>query len=543
MSTSPGKDAASPYSRHVTTRILDFTSSATPWHRRLWGVGSFLALEELHEAGQWVEKKVIHSSAIDWQKRALERMLGSDKALGDRIRRQELQNILRGDLSIASANRRRLRNFIDVCRPGYLERWADHVAADEPPRAELLARSVAAHLLDHGHSFAGVQRWIRDGRRDISALDLVKEAAKLADQEIAEWEVFVPFLELAQNESLAAHLGHWSPRNQLPTWLDLCGYTTDDSYAGGFTYKIEARDYERAIEIADDMVERLKARSRFARLKGNVIPAREVYVKGVAGGVPLRTGDRGAQILSLQSERMIYAVGQEVQRTGTEHRNFIDDALEVAATLNTGALAPAISGSWAALESLLTEPRDDTEPGKVVAAQRTAQLVACSWTRAELTTISHQLRDKKDDATAKVVAGLSTNRERAEYIASLIETGGSIPLKRSWRLRSDVAAIERMRDVVQQPQAVLGRVKFYLEYSLRGLYRARNIVVHGGSTGGVALPSVLRVTAPLVGAALDRISHAYFTNGTPPLVLATRAEFSLDHAGDELGPHICRLLE
>ncbi|MFC8258392.1 hypothetical protein ACFUNF_12365 [Streptomyces sp. NPDC057291] len=527
----------------MTTRILDFTSTATPWHRRLWGVGSFLALEELHEAGQWVEKKVISSGAIDWQKHALERMLGSDKALGDSVRRKELQNILRGDLSIASGNRRRLRNFIDVCQPGYLERWADHVGQDDPPRAELLARSVAAHLLDHGHSFTGVQRWIRDGRRDISALELVREAAKLADQQIAEWEVFVPFVELPGHESLAVHLGHWSPRSNLPAWLDLCGYKLDDSHKGGFTYKIEARDYERAIEIADDMVERLKARSRFARLKGSVIPAHDVYVKGVLGNAPLRSGDRGAQILSLQSEKVIYAVGLDVQRTGTEHRNFIDDALEVAATLNSGALAPAISGSWAALESLLTEPRDDTEKGKVVAAQRAAQLVACSWTRAELTAIAHQLRSNKNDSTAKVVERLSSNRERAEYIASLIDADGVIPLKRTWRLRSDVAAIERMREVIRQPNVVLGRVKFYLEYSLRGLYRARNIVVHGGSTGGVSLPSTLRVTAPLVGAALDRISHAYFANGTSPLTLATRAEFSLDHAGDELGPHICRLLE
>jgi hypothetical protein len=67
--------------------------------------------------------------------------------------------------------------------------------------------------------------------------------------------------------------------------------------------------------------------------------------------------------------------------------------------------------------------------------------------------------------------------------------------------------------------------------------------LYGGSTVGVELPATLRVTAPLLGAALDRVTHAYLVGGTSPLSLAARADVALKLVGDDLGPHGCDLLE
>jgi len=36
-------------------RLLDFTGETTPWQRRLWSLGTVLALRELHEADPWVD--------------------------------------------------------------------------------------------------------------------------------------------------------------------------------------------------------------------------------------------------------------------------------------------------------------------------------------------------------------------------------------------------------------------------------------------------------------------------------------------------------
>jgi hypothetical protein len=100
-----------------------------------------------------------------------------------------------------------------------------------------------------------------------------------------------------------------------------------------------------------------------------------------------------------------------------------------------------------------------------------------------------------------------------------------------------------MKDLLADRHNVLGRVSRYLEVSLRRLYRCRNIVLHGGSTCGVALPATLRVSAPLVGAALDRLSHADLTSGITPLALATRAEIALKLVEDDVGPDLCDLIE
>jgi hypothetical protein len=78
---------------------------------------------------------------------------------------------------------------------------------------------------------------------------------------------------------------------------------------------------------------------------------------------------------------------------------------------------------------------------------------------------------------------------------------------------------------------------------MRRLYRTRNIVLHGGSTQGAALKAALRVAAPLVGAGLDRITHAMLIEGLAPLDLAARAEVGLKLVGGETGLSVVDLLE
>ena len=66
-----------------------------------------------------------------------------------------------------------------------------------------------------------------------------------------------------------------------------------------------------------------------------------------------------------------------------------------------------------------------------------------------------------------------------------------------------------------------------MDTSLQRLYRQRNLVMHGGRTDAVALRATLRTCAPIVGAAFDRIAHAWFDRGTKPRELAAQAEIAL----------------
>lgn len=537
-----GRDPRSGYSRHVTTRMLDFTSATTPWTRRLWDVSSLLALEELHEAGVWVDRRVLSQGAVDWQRHALERFLGNDPALGSPTYRRELRECVTTTLTLASDGRRKLRHLIDVARPGYLDRWAGCVAVDDPPRPELVARAVASHLLDSGHSLFGLQRWLRDGRQSLAAVDLLTEAATLLATPPRRRRVVVPFHALHRHEELAGHLPHWRTADETWTMIAEAGLKPPERIVGSLAFTVEARDSVRAVEIAFDLVERMQARARFAA-GGPVLPLGEAYVAGEAKPLPLQPPARGAQVLSLAAERQLYVVGDEVQRFGEHSRSTVDDALEIASGLNQGPLAPAIAGGWAALESLLTEARDPDEREKVVAAARAAALVAASWPRAELTALSYRIREVKDGDLAARLDACASNRERAAMISAELRSGGALPLIRSWRTGSDAACVLRLRELLSDDRRVLERVRGYVEMSLRRLYRCRNIVLHGGSTGGVALPAALRVTAPLVGAALDRLTHAHLVTGVAPIALASRAETALHMVGDDLGPDLCDLLE
>jgi hypothetical protein len=52
------------FGEHFAVRLLDFTADTTPWQRRLWGLGTVLALRELNEAGQWIDAQVLSPPAF-----------------------------------------------------------------------------------------------------------------------------------------------------------------------------------------------------------------------------------------------------------------------------------------------------------------------------------------------------------------------------------------------------------------------------------------------------------------------------------------------
>lgn len=542
--TTPGLDPTSPYSRHVAARLADFTNPKTPWSRRLWDVGTFLALEELHDVGVWLDRQVLSPAAVNWLKHSLEAQLGRDVAFGSPGARQQLTQCLRSELTIRSDGRRRLRHLIDAARSGYLDRWAERVALEDPPGAERAARAAASHLLDSGHSLIGLRRWLAD-RTGLSAAELIGEAALLAATEPSTFRIWVPIFGLPNIEKLADPLPNFTRWADLPEPIAAQIRTNHPRVVvGALDYAIEARDAERAVEVVVEVVERMRARARFAGAAGLVAVAGEAYVETEDRFVDLRAPDRGAAIMSLVAEGQLLAV--DPAKTYAAERHAIDDALELAAPINAGALAPAISGSWAALEALLTDAQDsDQQEGKVAAAVRAAALAACSWPRAELTALSYQV-DRRGNAGLELSSRLgqvATNRDRAEIVADWLRTNGGMPLKRSWRHRSDVAAVSRMNGVLHQPTETLRDVQGYIERSLRRLYRCRNVIVHGGSTRGDVLDSTLRVVAPLVGATLDRLTHGHLVLGSEPLQLATRADLAIAMASDSTtGFHVVDLL-
>jgi hypothetical protein len=210
----------------------------------------------------------------------------------------------------------------------------------------------------------------------------------------------------------------------------------------------------------------------------------------------------------------------------------VDAAIELLEPLASGSPATAVASGWAAFEALLSEPGNHT-----VVADRMASIVACSLPRAELTVLSYQAA-KAEPSVAGRVELCATNRDRADLIAGVITEGSPLALPSD----SDRAAHERMRKLLADPHTVLKDIEGQASGAFRRLYRQRNLVLHGGKTGGVALRASLRTVAPLVGAGMDRIAHAAFVDGIAPLELAARARISLDTVGATGGPKCVDLL-
>lgn len=203
--------------------------------------------------------------------------------------------------------------------------------------------------------------------------------------------------------------------------------------------------------------------------------------------------------------------------------------------MQEGPLASAIGGAWAAIEALLTSEHET----KVLAADRLAAIVACSFPRAELTTLSYIHMRATDDELAKLLSAADDNLTRARLMADALEAGIT-PVGRGV---NDEAAAKRLTDILSSPRDRLAQVRSYVEGVFSRLYRQRNLTLHGGLVSGEGRRSTARVAAPLVAAGIDRIAHAWFVETTPPLELAARAQLKLELVGSSVGSHVAALLE
>ncbi|WHT19969.1 hypothetical protein N8J89_02505 [Crossiella sp. CA-258035] len=534
------------YAQHVLARLTDFCQvDGVLWTRRLWDIGSILTLEELWESATWQSRKVISGSAFDWQRHQLACLIGPDLGMGDKALRREVVQLLGSDsLTDPSSGHRRLRELIDHARDGYLDRWADRVADGAQVKPERLARTLAAHLLDLGYTAQFLtEQWLSGLRsKNTHTEAIIASAAGLARIPPRTFHVLLPLSSVPDRAS-AENTPDWLNNSEVLSWLKSEGHSTSGVRSqGGFLYRIRARDPYAAADKVRQLFERIVARSFFSRRdRGQVAASPVLWVSGHPKPLPLAGPARHADVLSLSYQGQLYDVARP--------RNPVDDALELAAPVNqTGASGTALAGAWAAIESLLCNPGDPVpageRSGKAVAADRLAAIVACSWPRAELTTLvrRHGRKDEADELSRRRDA-CTTSRAQALVLFNEITRNGVANLRFHGRTRhGDRVAAQRLAACVAEPKRVVGELAAAVRITLRRLYRARNIVLHGGSTSGVALDATLRTAAPLLGAGLDRIAHAYFGEGLGPLELAARAELAMALVGEETGLSLVDLL-
>lgn len=511
----------------IAARLLDYFSTRTHWHRTLWNAGTVLALREVLEASQAQNLGHLSDRSIRGAVTTALRLMKDDPGIGTPAERFALTDALssngdpRDEIAYKGMEYEQIDEMVQRAAPVYLERWAQALTTDAPPAPERASRAIASNLLDQGFNSNFLHRWwtyrLRVRRpADTPLAEMVIEASALANKAEVDYSVLIPFPSELK-----------PPRDLLPpeSWLDSTAVSEwvranslsippDLHQQGGLLLNIPALDPESAVQLAAERVELFTARVLLS-LRKQIQNCGVAWVQGQTKLFSIERLIRGIKIGAMHRENRIWLE--------TEADPYIDPAIELLAPLQSGATTTAIAGGWAAIESLLGEPKNK----KADPAERLATIVACSFPRAELTYLAYVL-SAQDEAASKQLATRPENREKAAFVAACI-LDGTCPAPKEW---ADRAAIERMKEVLLAPQRTLLTIKEHVQDAFARLYRQRNLILHAGRTQAVALRSTLRGATPLVGAGLDRICHARFVDGVTPIRLAGRARIAIGTVSD-----------
>ncbi len=517
----------SPFDEKVVSRMEEFWALSTSWHRSLWHLGATAAIGELLEASESLKESSLKSLKAD-----VGRLTGPDPALGPDAIRNALRKLLEKDLIFEHANWHELDQLLGIVDCDYLKRWSDVLRTPQHPGVERVARSIAGYLVHAGFSATYLYRWleyqVKYRPESLSIADLIEEANSLIHMPRLQFKVMIPVISAP---GVTAHPPpEWLPATKVAHLIaEIQGKNTDLRQNGGFLLDVSARDEYTAVNQARDLVDRWDARAQLST--GCCIRmANQAWVQDFKKPIRITQQARQVHIGALSRQNQIYS---SLSEKPTSIR--IDDALQLVKPMRMGPRSGSISGGWAAIECLLTDDRELES----LASPRLANIIACSFPRAELTTLALAHRDSTNDALAAELKKAERNLPLARMLADALSNG--VPVFR--RGPHDDAACDRMQELLLNPLKTLHRVRDYSTICLNRLYRQRNLMLHGGRVKGDGRTEALLTASPLVGAGLDRIVHAWFAEETPPIVLAARAELNLQLVGSPGGRHPTELLE
>jgi hypothetical protein len=495
----------------IAMRMLEFFYRDVPWNRSLWSPGLRVQILELLESSEAVQAGALHLAALQHFCGVVLPVAANDQGVGDSRAKAVVNSALKGKLIYRSADYYSMEMLAQDLGQNYLARWSRHLQSTTTPSVERAARSIAAHLLDLGFDSDFLHQWwtyriLHEGGTKGLA-ELIDEAHALAQAQPKEWDVLVAFEALPTRGGVPEG---WLDSRSVRAWLESNGFSVEGvRQNGGLEMSVTARDPYAAVSVVRERLDAVSARIALG-LTGRLRPYNRIWIRNQPRPFDLFRIRHRAEIHSLRKEHQLYSIAEE--------SSLLDSAIALLQPVNGGNLSAAISGAWAAIEALLHSPGDGD---RVTAGDRLATIVACSFPRAELTAISHNL-----DATSPLgakVAAINENKAKAREVAAAIQNCDPIQTSRP----IDEASLERIRRIAASPSNGLNDVEGHLAAAFRRLYRSRNLILHWGRVGGDLRHACLRTTAPLVGAGMDRIAHSWLIEGLHPLGLASRARASL----------------
>ena len=472
-----------------------------------------LTLKEAIEASEAANYGILSENALRNVAVNALTIAGPDPAIGTERQRKLLQDTLKTNLRYESADCLVIQEMVREIDVDYLIRWGMALEQGSANlRPERAARSIATYLLDNGLNSGFLHRWLTSKirKKETSALpEIVASAQAMVSKPPEIFRALVAFESAPENRSQMP--SQWIEASQVSDWLNRNGFSSAGiRQNGGLWIIVSAREPSSAIDAVIEMIDRMTARVAVGR-NAELKPLPFAWIEGQRKAYPLRHRRRGVEIHALYRENQLYPEGPN---------SIVDAAIELLAPLAYSSPSAAVAGGWAAIEALLGS-RGDTDKG--FAGDRMAMIVACSFPRAELTPLSYVVEKQGGDLAVRIGA-CETNRDRAALLVEAINSKADLHLPDL----SDQAALRRIEELLLNPYRAIHDIRGHVTAAFRRLYRQRNLVLHGGRTDAVALRASLRTAAPLVGAGMDRLAHAWLVNKVQPLELAAKAKIKLE---------------
>jgi hypothetical protein len=515
----------------VIARMQELADIRTSWHRSLWQVGSIVALREIVEAtdSTW-SGQLTSSEAMKDFIEGHARQIGLDHGLGRKSVRDRLWGLVQAlPYKLAPDPRNQshdgraaldaIKELVVRAEDAYLHRWADHI--DQNPLStgdvELVARLIVAHLLDSGFHRSHIHGWLTNLPKDQSLPATLEHAQSMLAEDLRDFQLLVAVRVLPRTvlTTLPDDL-----RSEPAAYLEAFKAATNAASvksprepAAAISLAFTARDPHSAISEATSWIRKFTDRVAVGTGGSETIFEEEIVDLTTRKIRSFRDERRLVRVPSLQRNGLFGSI------TSSNSSDQIDDAIGLLAAQQQGTSAASIASAWAALEALLGMPGAKG----VDAADRLADIVCCSFPRAEITQLAAYWEKHGSDALHEALKEQPSNEQARIMLEALIANGDP-----GFTTAKHVAAVNRVLQLASQQGDVLNRIRAYYRSAFRRLYYQRNFIMHAAKFDSVSLPATTRTVPQLVAAGVDRIVNARFgPQEVSALGLAARAQNEL----------------
>lgn len=502
----------------ISDRILELSSTRSPWHRRLWRAGTVEVFRE------FVEECALEGAtgnAIDDLREYALHVVHNDPAakfiLRDRLGRTA--NKVSTSSTSNSIEVETLREKLVLLEEDYLRNWAHIVSQPGSSRShdiEGAARRITGHIVGNGFHSSSLYAWLLSLKRSDSETKF-EEFLVAADERLkrapASFNFCVPYVNRLDPALLRNASDVWLSAKQTSEWKKTNADSAENfTFQGAFLLEIIAFDINSAVALAQDRIRSIETKLRLSTGKRFEVCASMWCEQKPSGIFPTVHTDRRIHTYSI---KRLHKLGE------TTMNPTLESVLALIEPLQTAPPHLAIISGWAAIESLLSSATDKTN---AECADRFGLVISHSLIRGELTYLANCWAKASNDELAKRIATTPTNLDKARLMAEAIakeKEFAGLPF-------NDLLAIERMRQAILSPGPEIEKTAKILSREFRRMYRKRNLIVHGGYLHDSSLHTLSDRLAPLVGIGVDRFIEAFLSYQLSPQQFMGRTQARTD---------------